>query len=318
MTCISRWRKLAYVLVGVAAAGFLGGAAFGQRILIDDFSDGNDDGWIHFDFLEEYGPGIFDAESGEYYLASPVPLPPDFPGLLLSVWHKSLVDPYYAEAFWRSAIRANTENSAPALGMRFDTEAGRGYGFVADPSFGGFAILRCDGFPDCPILDTLDPEQFPFRLNEDWIIEAGAVGDELSLKVWRKDDPEPDDPQLTVVDATYSEGALAVGVVHMPGVESRLSGTFDDIYFTHALCTQRSRLRAKCKVRNEANRIVAKLRGGVPERMVTFRLDGDPESDLKGAVDDNGRAKVKFRGVSRGSHTVEIVHCRPKAEVDCP
>lgn len=201
--------------------------------------------------------------------------------------------------------------------MRFDPETDSGYGFYGDADYQGFGITRCDGFPTCPILDQLDPQEFPFRVNEDWNIEAGAVGDVLSLKVWRKGEPEPDKPQLTVIDDTYSKGGMGVGVVHMSSL-TRISGTFDDLYFTHALCRQRSRLRGKCRQRHEANRIIATLRGGVPERMVTFRLDGNPESDLKCVTDKDGRAKVKFRGVSKGSHTVETVHCRPKADVECP
>jgi hypothetical protein len=73
-----------------------------------------------------------------------------------------------------------------------------------------------------------------FGLNEDWNIEAGAVGDQLSMKVWRVGDLEPDAPQLTFTDSTHRTGFFAVeSNIHtspFPG-PARISATFDDIYF---------------------------------------------------------------------------------------
>ena len=39
--------------------------AYGQVIPIDDFDDGNDDGWSHVDTTigQAWGPGIYDASS---------------------------------------------------------------------------------------------------------------------------------------------------------------------------------------------------------------------------------------------------------------
>lgn len=39
---------------------------------------------------------------------------------------------------------------------------------------------------------------------DDWIIEAGEVGDQLSMKVWKLGAQEPADPQWTYTDTTFS------------------------------------------------------------------------------------------------------------------
>ena len=55
---------LAGLAVGMALAFGAFGRSTTQIILIDDFNDGNDDGWSHFVLPQEdapWGPGIFDA-----------------------------------------------------------------------------------------------------------------------------------------------------------------------------------------------------------------------------------------------------------------
>ena len=64
------------VLCGLAVAISLGGVAYayenGETILIDNFDDGNDDGWTREWYLpnDRGGPPVFDATSGAYHLMS--------------------------------------------------------------------------------------------------------------------------------------------------------------------------------------------------------------------------------------------------------
>ncbi|MCK4341042.1 MAG: hypothetical protein KAY37_04885 [Phycisphaerae bacterium] len=208
--------------------------------LIDDFDDGNDDGWTHFDTLEgtPWGPGIFDAGTGEYVLASGGVVPADELKVLVSVWDASS-DPSYREGLLRATVRSETDCTNVNLMMRNtgDFEAGLfGYVFVADLAGGmGFYIMRTDGWAGGEhILGQLDPGEYPFALGEDWIMEGGAVGSRLSLKVWRVGGPEPDAPQLVVADDTYNDGQFSVIASSYWSTECHVCGAFDDIYFTPA------------------------------------------------------------------------------------
>ena len=60
--------------------------ASSQTILIDDFEDGNADGWSTIDSTagRPYGPGKFDAMSGAYHLETSGVVPLGTPGRWLS------------------------------------------------------------------------------------------------------------------------------------------------------------------------------------------------------------------------------------------
>jgi len=83
-------------------------------------------------------------------------------------------------------------------------------------------------------------------------------------------------------------------------------------------CSGNESLRVKCKNRRRGNTLSARLRHGLPDAPVTFRLDGDPERDIYRTVDDHGKARVKYEYVAPGPHTVEVVECGVRAEVNCP
>ena len=51
---------------------------------------------------------------------------------------------------------------------------------------------------------------------------------------------------------------------------------------------------------------------------MTFRLDGDPDTDIRKTVSDGGKAKAKFKRVPDGEHTVEIVECGVQKDTRCP
>jgi hypothetical protein len=86
--------------VSVLLVAALATHAAAQPILIDDFNDGNDDGWTHIDSNdgESWGPGSFDASSGAYRLSTPgvVPTSASCRGCMLSLWDQSS-DPFYLD-----------------------------------------------------------------------------------------------------------------------------------------------------------------------------------------------------------------------------
>ncbi len=61
-----------------------------------------------------------------------------------------------------------------------------------------------------------------------------------------------------------------------------------------------------------------KLKKGKPQATVTFRLDGDPNSDTLKTVKNNGKAKAKFKRAPAGEHTVELLGCDRQKRTVCP
>ena len=242
----SRWRvktshsfRLSFLLVTALAT-----QASSDTVLIDDFNDGNFDGWTTIDSTagQSYGPGTFDAGSGAYHLegAGIINEGVRGRGFLASIWDQSS-DPIYSDGFLRATVRAETKGTTASLALRTSGSLETGFNtylFIASTADfgirnGGFLVNRIEanGTFQAWFLDR----SFSFGVNEDWNIEAGAVDDELTLKVWRLGDPEPEFPQLTVFDSSFSTGAFGVETeIHGNpfGGPARVSATFDDIYFT--------------------------------------------------------------------------------------
>ena len=206
------------------------GASNGDTILIDDFNDGNDDGWTPSDFTEtpcDVCPATFDASLLEYNIFSCCEVSAGVGGLV-SLWDASL-DPFYSEGFVRARVRANTQGTSLTLRMRGST--GTGYDFVLSTNVHEFGIVRVNPGPDL-VLGIIGPEIASPEPGETWFMEAGAIGDQLTLKVWLDGTLQPDCPQLEVTDSSYSVGQLAVtGSIPSTNVDAQIDVTFDDIFF---------------------------------------------------------------------------------------
>jgi RNA polymerase sigma factor (sigma-70 family) len=210
----------------------LGSQARANTIFFDNFSDGNDAGWSHIDNTvgSAWGPGVFDA-SGSYTLATTGNVsatPPAISDTLFSEWSASSA-PQFSNGFLRAKVRANTEGTSFFLILR--RTGGSGYAFGGTTGQNDFYITRVDNTVNIPLVEVPPPS--PIVAGEDWILEAGAVGNQLSLKFWRDGAAVPAAPQLTVVDSTYSSGPFLVGARKDSAFlgTGRVSATFDDIAF---------------------------------------------------------------------------------------
>jgi hypothetical protein len=232
---------LALATVTVATAAAL------NSVLIDDFNDGNDDGWSHMDYTEgmPWGPAIYDASTGSYTIESAGPVPADDPnvGTIIATWEGSRNRPGFANGVIRGTVRANTPGTTAGLVLRANDEAHTNYGFYGSTSFGTFYIERFDGSQPNPqtIIAMADPNKAPFAAGEEWNFEAGAVGKHVWLKVWKVGDPEPNEPLLSLKDRVLppASGSLVCVIVFFdPAAVGddpvELSATFDDITFTPA------------------------------------------------------------------------------------
>ena len=189
-----------------------------KQILIDDFSDGDDEGWtrVTSEIFTNSGLASYDASSGAYQLATTgeVAEYETDGGFVAALWDKS-ADPVYSNGLVRAKVRVDSAGCVASIAFRISRERGEsGYLFVAnsDSRYQGsnFLFIR---IKDGQMVRSakLGPTDLKFGVGEEWWIEAGGVGDKLSMKVWREGDPEPAAPQLIVIDDTYSSGLFGVG-----------------------------------------------------------------------------------------------------------
>jgi hypothetical protein len=204
------------------------GDLWAQPILSDDFNDGNDDGWIHSS-TGGGGRPIFDASSGAYNLATSNDVAVGALGGVLSFWRESR-DDRYSNGFLRAKVKANTLGTTVGLVLRGNGSYGNGYYFVGSTKGGNFRTFKCVSY-NCGSFRYTD---VPFAPGEEWFLEAGALEDELTMKVWRVGEDEPTSPQLIFYDTSLPSGMIGVEA-HISTAYNALAitdGTFDDIYFT--------------------------------------------------------------------------------------
>ena len=132
---------------GILVAAALAMPASAETILIDDFNDGNDDGWDHLDFIADqpFGPARYDASSGEYRMAS-AGLVTDLEGVrnstIATLWAASS-DPLYSNGLLRTRFRITRDATSFALGMRINANRNGEFTFY---SFGAASFDT--GFPN--------------------------------------------------------------------------------------------------------------------------------------------------------------------------
>ena len=212
-----------------------------KQILIDDFSDGDDEGWTHVTpgIFTNSGLASYDASSGAYQLTTTAEVAEyeTDGGFVAAFWDKS-ADPIYSNGLVRAKVRVDSAGCVASIAFRISRERGEsGYLFVANSGtrYKGinFLFIRIkDG--QTVHNAKLGPTDLKFGVGEEWWIEAGGVGDKLSMKVWREGDPEPAAPQLIVIDDTHSSGLFGVATYIKGGFPrpAQIHATFDDISFT--------------------------------------------------------------------------------------
>lgn len=229
------------ISMAVAASSHAG------TVLIDDFSDGDDAGWRRIDqtadFSLPWGPGDFSVVDGAYRLLLPVPVL-DWRAALAALWDDS-ADPKFANGYVRLRLRTEDYGTRVGLLIRLNGDLdgkgpASGYAVMGDTELGTLSISRFDdGVTSSTATAELDLRADPFAPNEDWIFEAGAHGDLLTLKAWRVGEPEPDAPQLTLTDRRYLSGQFGPYTntsAIKPQAPAQVYAVFDDIsfHFDHA------------------------------------------------------------------------------------
>lgn len=82
-------------------------------------------------------------------------------------------------------------------------------------------------------------------------------------------------------------------------------------------CSGLETLTLKCAFKRDRFVLKAIVKNGTPGMILTFRLDGDSNTDLQDDVNDRGKAKAKFDPVAQGAHTVDELECGLNGASDC-
>ena len=154
-------------------------------------------------------------------------------GIVVSALDQSATDERFANGLFQATIRANTESNA-TLFMRGDTSTFSGYQFTGIGATNEFRIIRFVNGTGTNIGLMNNADDPRFSVGDNWIIEAGAINDTLSMKVWQEGQPEPELPQLVVTDDQISTGQIALGPAvsaNLISQPTRLDVTYENLIF---------------------------------------------------------------------------------------
>ena len=117
----------------------------------------------------------------------------------MSEWDAS-ADPLYSNGYVRFKLKVNEKNTSAFLAMRADLTTLSGHLFLVNTELDNFrfGIQTFENFVPLPgDASEVGPLYEP---DQEWMFEAVAIGNELSLKYWKVGDPEPVAPEPTTPD----------------------------------------------------------------------------------------------------------------------
>ncbi len=198
---------------------------------VDNFDDGNDEGWIHCGTWSKHQKPVWDASSGSYCLGltDPVREPPPPPLSVAGEWTHAGTDPRYDNGCVRVSFRAGTAAAGTwrshfVVSLRSDCK-NAGYKAMLGPSLGRISIYRRLAL----LADAWDSS---FEEGRAYRAEFCATGTQLSLKYWVLGEDEPAEPQLRATDKQFNHGNIGVGVfIENDNQGPILRACFDDVRF---------------------------------------------------------------------------------------
>lgn len=214
------------------------------QVSLHDFGDGTLGGWENMLDLSEgqpFGPTQFAVEDGRMIMSSngPAPSAADNPNSFFCVsWSESETDPTFSNGFVRATVEPLVEGIEAGILLRENLDAGADYDFWRDTANGMFYFGRFDSSadPQFELLASTEIGAVPYEAGERWIMEAGAVGNQISLKYWAEGGVEPPEPQLTAIDDAFppfGDGTIvSLASQHFSADPIALSVAFDDVQFS--------------------------------------------------------------------------------------
>ena len=170
---------------------------------------------------DPWGPAMVDTSADALRMQSTNPVdvadPDVFPhgvrtvfpvvnaGLTNAAWNPSLVAPV-ADVTVRTRVNVG---SASQQSILLRANGPEGYALTASGATNDFALARFDGGIQSRVEFT---EGLDFQVGEDWMLEASAIGDQISLKAWPHGTSVPLEPQIQWTDVTYPGGVFFLTV----------------------------------------------------------------------------------------------------------
>jgi hypothetical protein len=203
------------------------------------------DGWQHiFNFTagSPYGPDQSAVVDGRLVLSTNGPAPnifDDFNSFITITYVPSVNSPLFTNGFARVTVSPLQRDTLAGIVLRSKSDGSADYEFIRNPHSGEFFIQRFDISAEPQLLVLAETEQFaaPYEEGEEWVIEAGVVGSEMSLKYWRPGEPEPAEPQLMAHDTSIPPfdpdfTTLYLSASHVSPTPMIMSAAFDQVMFT--------------------------------------------------------------------------------------
>jgi hypothetical protein len=232
------------VAVVVVVANISARPSFGE-MLLHDFNDATLGDWINVeDFAagSPFGPTQTSFVNGELVIGSNGPAPTyyDDPASFFRVtWGPSIDSTSFTNGYVRATVSPLQSEAIGGLVLRAGVDPNEvDYEFWRDARLGSFWFGRWEKNTEIfEVLASTDDFAEPYVAGEQWIIEAGIVDSEISIKYWRPGEPEPAVPQLTASDTGIppfqaDASRVELAVWHESASPFVLSAAFDDVYFT--------------------------------------------------------------------------------------
>ena len=227
MKRIRNRRRSPLAAIGLATVGALMFAASAQGQLLDDFNDGNDDGWFRFTLPADLPRANWEVDPATFvYRLSVEGARERTPeGSCVASYLEITDDPSFWNGYWWATVIRETENSTTHLFMRGEYAPSNAYGFGWYSDW-GLCIQRVAG--GFSTFLKSDPG-FVQEVGTEYILEAGAIASHLELRLWPVGEDRPVLPQLSCTDLNYPSGAH--GIASQADLDGDLSSTFDDVCF---------------------------------------------------------------------------------------
>ena len=183
---------------------------------------------------QPWGPGVVTHENGTLRFQTTGEIPPHSPperqletGLMALTWDESEA---FTDGYLRATLRAETESDANLV-LRGNLGDLSGYLFTGVGKRGQFE-MHCFCGDESGLLGTITSPAF--EIGVDYHMEASAVSDKLTMKVWRVGEEEPDLPQLTVFNDRLTDGVVALAPASSPAGAARsvrVDVTYNDLTY---------------------------------------------------------------------------------------
>lgn len=208
--------------------------ATAQQRLVDDFSSGTDAQWTRLDLLQaaQQGSTLYSVVNGRYRLASSQSVPTGPTSAATASYHtvSGLVPSLYADGVLRLLVHMENATTNVLIAMRAQPGPTGGSGFMF--SLNNYENRLYISFYTPSGSANLVSVPFAIAAQADYLVEAGCLGNRLTLKAWQAGTPEPATPQLVTRNNMFVDGAIAVGLYSQPSIGGMLAGQFDDVTFT--------------------------------------------------------------------------------------